>query len=174
MSLRAVSPPPRATTPEPILQPLPSPRLRPSRSIGRLKPLNTSTATTTLSSHDNFHLTFDEFGTDHRKPHPKVSAHLTFIILQTPKNLARRPNERGKSPVRRPRPYRTIPTITNHREDLGLLLPQLTTILHLHRLCHHSHHSSSQPGVDPRTATASIYRVFRYPLQHLRLLLMSL
>lgn len=71
MSLRALSPPPRATTPEPILQPLPSPRLRPSRSIGRLKPLNTSTTTTTLSSHDNFHLTFDEFGTDHRKPPPK-------------------------------------------------------------------------------------------------------
>ncbi|KAF9653392.1 hypothetical protein BDM02DRAFT_3125804 [Thelephora ganbajun] len=62
MSLRATSPPPRATTPEPTLQPLPSPRLRPSRSIRQLKPLTTID----LSSQEEFHLTFDEFGTDHR------------------------------------------------------------------------------------------------------------
>ena len=68
MSLRAASPPPRATTPEPTFQPLPSPRLRSSRSIRQLQLLTTTTttATTTLSSRDEFHLTFDEFGTDHR------------------------------------------------------------------------------------------------------------
>lgn len=64
MSLRATSPPPRATTPEPTFQPLPSPRLRPSRSIRQLKPLTTATLS---SSHEQFHLTFDEFGSDNRK-----------------------------------------------------------------------------------------------------------
>ena len=62
MSPRATSPPPRATTPEPALQPLPSPRLRPSRSIGRLS----QTTSTSLSSHDEFRLTFDEFGAGDR------------------------------------------------------------------------------------------------------------
>ena len=101
MSLRAASPPPRATTPEPILQPLPSPRLRPSRSIGRLKPLttsSTSSATTTLSSHEEFHLTFDEFGTDHRMSPPRrfspFDIHHSFCRL--PKNTHVAPSNEEK------------------------------------------------------------------------------
>lgn len=76
MSLRAVSPPPRATTPEPTLQPLPSPLLRPSRSFMQLKPITT----TPLSSHEKFHLTFDEFGTDHSRFRLSVPACLTLTI----------------------------------------------------------------------------------------------
>ena len=76
MSPRAASPPPRASTPEPALQPLPSPRLRPSRSFMQLN----SISTTPLSTHKQFHLTFDEFGTDHRTSHPNVTPSSTLTV----------------------------------------------------------------------------------------------
>ncbi|KAF9782935.1 hypothetical protein BJ322DRAFT_183128 [Thelephora terrestris] len=94
MSPRASSPPPRASTPEPTLQPLPSPRMRPSRSFTQLK----SITTTPLSSHKQFHLTFDEFGTDHRRlPLPDATPSPTFTVSSP---------ERSKMPTTHTRPRR--------------------------------------------------------------------
>ena len=76
MSLRAASPPPRATTPEPTLQPLPSPRLRTSRSFKQL----TAVSSSSLSSHEDFHLTFDEFGTDSRESFLKFLEHSNLTV----------------------------------------------------------------------------------------------
>ena len=171
MSPRAASPPPRATTPEPTIQPLPSPHLRPARSFRQLKQINTAS----LSSHDEFHLTFDEFGAGHRELHLAVL--LPYRLLPIPpQNLRKRPHhiiDQERSPVRLPR-HRRIPTTTtittkNRRADLGLLLLQLTTILHLLHLFHHFQHSSPLPHANPQMAAASIYHPFRYSLHNLRL-----
>lgn len=109
MSLRAASPPPRATTPEPTIQPLPSPRLRPTRSIRQLKPLAASTNTTALSSHDEFHLTFDEFGTDHRKfcPSPPDVLAVYHSSADSPKTRSPPHRTRRKSGPTSPLPHNT-------------------------------------------------------------------
>ena len=95
MSLRATSPPPRATTPEPTIQPLPlpSPRLRPSRSFKQLS----SISTTPLSSHEKFHLAFDEFGTDHRAFHLILPGYLTLTISHTEASKVSHSRPRRKS-----------------------------------------------------------------------------
>lgn len=105
MSLRAASPPPRATTPEPTLQPLPSPRLRPSRSFRQLKPIIT---TTPLSSHEEFHLTFDEFGTDHSRSSLSVPSDST-LTAPSPEASKIPPSHR---PRRKSGP--TSPSLQNH------------------------------------------------------------
>ena len=110
MSTRSASPPPRATTPEPALQSLPSPRLRPTRSIGRLRP---STCTTsTLSSHDEFRLTFDEFGAGCRTLQLIIPACLTFII-SSPESSKPLTSPGGRT---RKRSAPTSPLLQNHHK----------------------------------------------------------
>ena len=125
MSLRAASPPPRATTPEPALHPLPSPRLRPSRSFGRLG----QTTSTSLSSHDEFRLTFDEFGAGRRTLHLKVSEFFDTYHSFAEASSSKPPTSPGRT---RRRSGPTAPSLQNH--------------------VHHHHKAPRRPGSPPPPA----------------------